>query len=59
VAAGIFGVTSIVIAADLTRGSGRFNLAQAMVALSTGFTGAASNFCAGIFVQIFGYATAL
>ena len=33
VAAGIFGVVSIIIAADLMRGTGRFNLAQGMVAL--------------------------
>lgn len=36
VAAGIFGVISIIIAADLMRGTGRFNLAQGLVALSTG-----------------------
>jgi hypothetical protein len=32
-AAGIFGVISIIIAADLMRGTGRFNLAQGLVAL--------------------------
>jgi hypothetical protein len=37
VAAGIFGVISIIIAADLMRGTGRFNLAQGLVALSTGW----------------------
>jgi Major Facilitator Superfamily len=57
VAAGIFGVISIIIAADLMRGTGRFNLAQGLVALSTGLGAAASNICAGFVVQIFGYTT--
>jgi MFS family permease len=57
VAAGIFGVISIIIAADLMRGTGRFNLAQGLVALSTGLGAAASNVCAGFVVQVFGYTT--
>jgi predicted MFS family arabinose efflux permease len=57
VAAGIFGVISIIIAADLMRGTGRFNLAQGLVALSTGLGAAASNVFAGFVVQIFGYRT--
>lgn len=45
VAAGISGVISIIIAADLMRGTGRFNLAQGLVALSTGLgTGRAISF---------------
>jgi predicted MFS family arabinose efflux permease len=55
VAAGIFGVISIIIAADLMRGTGRFNLAQGLVALSTGLGAASSNVCAGFVVQVFGY----
>jgi predicted MFS family arabinose efflux permease len=55
VAAGIFGVISIIIAADLMRGTGRFNLAQGLVALSTGFGAALSNLCSGFVVQWFGY----
>jgi MFS family permease len=55
VAAGIFGVISIIIAADLMRGTGRFNFAQGLVALSTGLGAAASNVCAGFIVQVFGY----
>jgi MFS family permease len=54
-AAGIFGVISIIIAADLMRGTGRFNLAQGLVALSTGLGAGASNVCAGFVVQVFGY----
>lgn len=57
VAAGIFGVISIIIAADLMRGTGRFNLAQGLVALSTGLGAAASNIIAGFVVQVFGYTT--
>ena len=36
VAAGIFGVIAIVIASDLMQGTGRFNLAQGLTALSVG-----------------------
>ena len=43
--------------ADLMRGTGRFNLAQGLVALSTGLGAAASNVCAGFVVQVFGYTT--
>jgi predicted MFS family arabinose efflux permease len=57
VAAGIFGVISIIIAADLMRGTGRFNLAQGLVALSTGLGAGASNVFAGFVVQAFGYTT--
>jgi MFS family permease len=55
VAAGIFGVISIIIVADLMRGTGRFNLAQGLVALSTGLGAGASNLLSGFVVQIFGY----
>ena len=47
VAAGIFGVISIVMAADLMRGTGRFNLAQGLVALATGAGAGLSNVVAG------------
>ena len=57
VAAGIFGVISVVIAADITRGTGRFNLAQGLVALSAGSGAASSNAAAGYVVQGFGYST--
>jgi hypothetical protein len=42
VAAGIFGVISIIIASDLMRGTGRFNLAQGLVALCVGLGAAIS-----------------
>jgi predicted MFS family arabinose efflux permease len=55
VAAGIFGVISILIAADLMRGTGRFNLAQGLTALAVGIGAGLSNATAGYVVQWFGY----
>jgi MFS family permease len=55
VAAGIFGVIAIIIAADVTRGTGRFNLAQGLVALSVGVGAGLSNLVSGYIVQWFGY----
>jgi MFS family permease len=57
VAAGIFGVISVLMAADLMRGTGRFNLAQGLTALAVGIGAALSNATAGFVVQWFGYAT--
>ena len=55
VAAGIFGVVSVLIAADLMRGTGRFNLAQGLVALAIGLGAGLSNVVSGYIVQAFGY----
>jgi MFS family permease len=55
VAAGIFGVISVIIAADLMRGTGRFNLAQGLVALAVGIGAGLSNLVAGTIVAGFGY----
>jgi MFS family permease len=55
VAAGIFGVISVLIASDLMRGTGRFNLAQGLTALSVGIGASLSNATAGYVVQWFGY----
>jgi MFS family permease len=55
VAAGIFGVIAVIIAADLTRGTGRFNLMQGIVALAVGAGAALSNVIGGYVVQGFGY----
>ena len=57
VAAGIFGVVSVLIASDLTRGTGRFNFAQGLMALSVGIGATLSNATAGYVVQWFGYTT--
>jgi MFS family permease len=56
VAAGIFGVISVLIASDLMRGTGRFNLAQGLTTLAVGIGAALSNATAGYVVQWFGYA---
>jgi MFS family permease len=55
VAAGIFGVISVLIAADLMRGTGRFNLAQGLVALCVGIGAGLSNLTSGYIVQWYGY----
>ncbi|MDR6181436.1 MFS transporter [Asaia bogorensis] len=55
IAAGIFGVIAIIIAADLTHGTGRFNFLQGMVALSVGIGGGLSNLIGGYIVQLEGY----
>ncbi len=57
VAAGIFGVVSVLIASDLMRGTGRFNLAQGLTALAVGIGAGLSNATAGYVVQWFGYPT--
>jgi predicted MFS family arabinose efflux permease len=55
VAAGIFGVIAVVIASDLMRGTGRFNLAQGLVALCIGVGAALSNVVSGFIIQWYGY----
>jgi predicted MFS family arabinose efflux permease len=55
VAAGIFGVISVLIASDLMRGTGRFNLAQGLTALATGVGATFSNATSGFVVLWFGY----
>jgi Na+/H+ antiporter NhaD/arsenite permease-like protein/predicted MFS family arabinose efflux permease len=55
VGAGIFSVIAVVIADDLMRGTGRFNLAQGLVALSVGIGSGLSNVTSGFIVQWFGY----
>jgi predicted MFS family arabinose efflux permease len=57
VAAGIFGVISVLIASDLMRGTGRFNLAQGLTALAVGVGATLSNATAGYVVQWFGYSS--
>jgi MFS family permease len=57
VAAGIFGVVAVVIASDLMRGTGRFNLAQGLMALAVGIGAALSNMTGGYVVEKFGFTT--
>jgi predicted MFS family arabinose efflux permease len=55
VGAGIFGVVEVLIIADLTRGTGRFNLTQGAVATATGLGGVLSNVVTGLVVQAAGF----
>jgi len=55
VAGGIFGVLSVLMVADLTKGSGHFNLTQGMLATSIGIGAGLSNLLAGFVVQKAGY----
>ncbi|MGD0490469.1 MAG: MFS transporter [Steroidobacteraceae bacterium] len=51
----IFGVVSVLVIADLTRGSGRFNLTQGAVTTAVGIGAALSQSIAGGIVHAFGY----
>ncbi|MCQ8241576.1 MFS transporter [Rhizosaccharibacter radicis] len=55
VAAGIFGVIAVIIASDLTSGTGRFNLMQGLTALAVGIGGSMSTIVGGYVVQWFGF----
>ena len=55
IGAGIFGVVGILVIADLTRGTGRFNLMQGTLATATGIGASASNFLTGVIVSRFGF----
>lgn len=55
IAAGIFGVVSVIIAADVMKGTGRFNVAQALVALAVGLGASLSNVLGGYVVEFAGY----
>lgn len=55
VANAIFGVVSILVIADLTRGTGRFNLAQGGLAAALGIGASVSTTYAGVLVQHFSY----
>lgn len=57
IGAGVFGVVSILVIADVTRGTGRFNLAQGFVATAVGIGASLSTAAAGYIVQRFGFAT--
>jgi len=51
----IFGVVSILVIADLTEGSGRFNLSQGAIGMAVGLGASLSNAVAGSIVHSFGY----
>lgn len=58
IGAAIFGVVSVLVIADLTRGSGRFNFTQGVVATATGLGASLSNGITGFIVQRAGFSAA-
>ena len=55
IGAGIFGVVSVLVVADLTRGTGRFNFTQGALATATGLGAGVSNVLAGFIVKAAGF----
>jgi MFS family permease len=55
VGAGIFGVVSVLVIADLTQGTGRFNLTLGAISTAVGIGAALSQVVAGSIVHKFGY----
>ena len=55
IAGGIFGVLSVLVVADLTKGTGRFNVTQGALNTAIGIGAALSNLLAGFVVQKAGY----
>ena len=55
IGAGIFGVVSVLVVADLTKGTGRFNLTQGALATATGVGAGLSNLMAGFVVKGAGF----
>ena len=55
IGAGIFGVVALLMMADLTQGTGRFNFAQGITATAIGLGAAASNWTTGLIVDHAGY----
>jgi predicted MFS family arabinose efflux permease len=54
IGAGMFGVVSVLVVSDLTRGSGRFNLALGAISTATGIGASLSQVVAGSIVHHFG-----
>ena len=54
VGAGIFGVVSVLVIADLTKGSGRFNLTLGAIGMAVGIGASLSQVIAGFIVHHFG-----
>ena len=53
--AAVIGVMMPLVIADLTRGTGRYNLAQGFAGMATGISAAISTACSGYAVQLLGY----
>jgi MFS family permease len=58
IGAGIFGALFFIVIADLTKGTGHYNLAQGAAASCWGLGAALSNFVAGFIVNAFGFSAA-
>ncbi len=58
VGAGIFGAITPLLVADLTRGTGRYNLAQGAVATAQGVGASVSGVVSGVIVDHMGYTAA-
>lgn len=58
IGAGIFGALFFIVVADLTKGTGRYNLAQGSAAACWGLGAALSNAMAGLVAARFGYTAA-
>ncbi len=58
IGAGIFGAITPLVVADLMRGTGRYNLAQGVVATVQGIGASLSGLAAGVIVDRFGYSAA-
>ena len=55
IGAGIFGVVSVLVIADLTKGTGRFNLTQGALATAVGLGASLSNIAIGFIVSAAGF----
>jgi MFS family permease len=55
IGAGIFGVVSVLVVADVTKGTGRFNLTQGALATATGVGAGLSNLVTGFVVKEAGF----
>jgi MFS family permease len=58
VGAGIFGALTPLVLADIMRGTGRYNLAQGVIAAALGIGASSSGLFSGIVVDRFGYSAA-
>jgi len=54
-AMGIFGIMQLLVIADLTKGTGRFNVTQGAISTAVGIGASSSNFVAGLVVNRFGF----
>src|SRR5215475_6063391 len=58
VGVGVYGVLSVLVVADLTRGTGHFNLTQGAIATASGVGASLSMLLAGLIVEYAGYQAA-